>query len=80
MADEPGPRGRPQRIERRRRPAEETRPTQSGRPRRGPWGRGAENCDDPPTGRLAEERNKEVRIRRILVATGSSASHTLEAI
>ena len=42
MAGEPGPRGRPQRTERGRRPAKQTRPTRSGQPRRGPWGRWAE--------------------------------------
>ena len=47
MADGPGPRGRPQRTERRRRPADEVRQTRSSRPCRGPWEQEGETRDGP---------------------------------
>ena len=76
MAGEPGPRGRPQRTERGRRPAKQTRPTRSGQPRRGPWGRWAETRNGPRMGEAADAQERSDRCNRGLTKKRSAAGQT----
>ena len=76
MADGPGRRGRPQRTERRRCPTDETRPTRSGRPRRGPWGRWAETRNGPRMGETADAKGRSDHCNRGLTKKRSAAGQT----